>query len=247
MNSVRLDPIGAGQLFLPGNLTAHMQPPFPYCLAEQMEKTTESLYGIFVELTRLFWSEGGNFISKLPKDIRYSHDNKHTRVAIDAEHEFSDRYADPPFLIGIKLGAQTFTPAPGTTRDGLVNSNASGSTEQYSNRCGGTVTLRHIGLSPTNSVVMADETMDLFRAFSGVIRRDLGFDQLRVAGRVPLSELPVKWYGKERYTSDLTLEFQFLDSWSLHREAPKLREVIFNAGHNRSGRVIIPTTSQKPV
>ena len=213
-------------------------------LSCDIDKSASVLTGMFTELTQLFWSEGSDFLDPLPRQLRWNPDPVTTAIAIDSEYNFSDQYKNPPQLIGIKLGTLTHTRTSGTTPSGAIKSNIDSSETAYSETTTGTVMLRHVGTSAAQSLMMGDKTAELFRAFAPVVRSELNFSELRVSGRVPVSEQPVKWYGCERYTSDVTLTFVFETVWVMKRESPKLRNIFFNTGQRARDRVIIPPVSE---
>lgn len=236
--------IGDGKLFL-GTDSETMPSPFELCLKGDVEKNVATLHGIFVELARLFWCSTASFVDKLPATIRWTPNPVTTGIAIDAEYNFSDVYKDPKNLIGIKVGALAYAPTSGTPETGLVRTNLDTSVTQYSQTCTGAVVFRHIGTTDAQSIAMADETLDLLRAFSPVIRSDLCFKAVNIASRTPLVIAPLKWYGKERFSSDVVVKFEFEDTWTLKRECPKLREIIFSTGQAEVERFIIPTDQRR--
>lgn len=234
--------IGEAQLFN-GVADELMPSPFGVCAACQVRKSSIVLYGMFVELARQFWSKSAGLVSKLPEHVRWDATNPGP-LAIDAEYTFEEASAgkEPACLIGIKLGAITYTNPPGAGRDGFVKADPSTAQLEFSRLGTGTVIFSHVGTGEGQSLTMADETHDLLDAFSPVIRTDLDFTSFAVTQHTPVSERPRKWYGKERYVSEVVASFQFETRWVLIQEAPKLREIVFNAGQQAVERFIITGT-----
>lgn len=237
-------PLGIGDKKLFGGIADETMPsPFELCLKGNIEKGAGTLAGVFVELVRLFWTDTGNFITRFPKELRWTPNPVTSRLIIDTEYNFSEAYKDPSTIIGIKLGALQYTPTVGTPLSGIMATNLDTSEIGYSQTCTGTVTFRHVGTTDAQSIIMADETFELMRAFAPIIRSDLCFKSLNMISRTPIAEKPVKWYGKERFASDATAQFVFEDIWTMKRECPKLQEIIFSTGHTDINRFIIPTES----
>ena len=220
--------------------------PTNYMKWQELRKSSTVLQGMFVELARAVWMDGYDFIEGFPSDFRYSPDITKCRLQIDSEFNFTEVVKDPTSLIGIKLGNIEYKKSPGATRDGIIGTSKSTDQQYYSRTGTGTVTFSHIGTSDGQSVSMADATQEFLEAYSGVIRKEFGFNQFEIIGRRPLTEHPRKLYGKERYLSEVVAAFQFENTWQLVLESPKLQEIFFSSGQPKLGRCIIQQDQLSP-
>jgi len=228
--------------------TVKSQAPAPHDFPawRELRKSSQVMIGMFVEIAKSAWNENGNFIETFPPTIRYSDDLSKSHIDIDAEYNFTELKKDPSCIIGVKLGAIQFTTTPGANRDGQIGHSQAMNHRYYSRTGKGTVTYSHVGTSDGQSIALGDSTQEFIEAYAGVLRAHFGFNQLAVVARTPITEQPRKMYGRERYSSDVVVGFEFENTWELVEECPKLQEIFFSPGQRPYGRCTITNDPLSP-
>jgi len=223
----------------PANPDVSAPIPYDYPGWLELRKSSQVLAGMFVEIAKTAWSENSDFIETFPKNIRYSDDLTKSHLDIDLEYNFTELKKDPSCLIGIKVGTIVFSPTPGANRDGQTGQSDSTNERYYSRTAKGTVTFAHVGTSDGQSIALGDSTLEFIEAYAGVLRHHFGFNQFAVVQRTPIAEKPRKFYGRERYASEVVVAFEFETTWQVVEECAKLQEIFFNPGQRPASRCTI--------
>lgn len=198
-------------------------------IAEKVEllchirKTPNVLYGMFVELTRQFYSSEDNVT--IDTCAKWDPDPAKTKLWIGTEYEWED--AAPEFrpAIYIKLGDIKYKSITGRS-DSLYGHNLKEGEYFFSRNGTGTAAWIHIGSTKGEAVALAGATLDYLDAFSKVIADDLKFQSFELDSASPLAS---DKESKERFRSIVTCAYTFEDTWALKLESPKLKRVVFRA------------------
>ena len=189
-----------------------------------IRKTPLVLYGMFVNITQQLYGSDIN----LPIDVcaKWDKDPTKTKIWIDTEYKWEDE--SPAFrpAIYIKLGQITYKSVTGR-HDALYSVDLVQGEQLFSRSGAGTATWVHIGSSKGESVALAGATLDFLDGFATVIRDDLNFQTFQPAS---LNATVVDKEAKERYRSEVVMEFMFEDNWAIKLESPKLKRIVFMAG-----------------
>ena len=188
-----------------------------------IRKVPNVLYGMFVELTRQFYSEDSN----LPIDscAKWDPDPNKTKVWIGTEYEWEDVAPELRPAIYVKLGDIRYKSLTGRS-DSLYGMDLKEGEYFFTRNGNGNVAWVHIGSTKGESVALSGATLDYLDAFGKVIAEDLKFMTFEVDSMSPMS---VEKESKERFKSVVTVSFTFQDTWALKLESPKLKRVLFRA------------------
>jgi len=189
-----------------------------------IRKTPNVLMGMFLELTRQFYSETNN----LPIDTcaHWDPDPRVSTLWIDSEYEWDEDTVEQRPAIFVKLGNITYSSLTGR-KDGRMGMCLEEGEYRYTRNGEGTVSWVHIGSTRTEAAVLAGTTLDYVDAFGAVIRDDLKFESFALQSVSPMA---IDKESKERYRSIVTVAFTFQDTWTLKLESPKLKKVIYRTG-----------------
>lgn len=189
-----------------------------------IRKTPNVLMGMFLELTRQFYSDWHH----IPIDTcaHWDVDPLKSTIWIDSEYEWNEDGVEQRPAIYVKLGDITYASLTGR-KDGKMGMDLEEGEYKYTRNGEGTVSWVHIGSSKTEAAVLAGSTLDYIDAFSAVIRDDLKFQSFAV---VSVSPMAIDKESKERYRSVVTASFAFQDTWTLKLESPKLKKLIYRTG-----------------
>jgi hypothetical protein len=198
-----------------------------------IRKTPNVLYGMFLELTRQFYSDHNN----IPIDTcaHWDPDPTKSSIWIDEEMEWDEENIEKRPAIYIKLGNITYKSLTGR-HDSRMGVDLEQGEYKQSRNGEGTVTWVHIGSSKTEAAILAGSTLDYIDAFSWVIRDDLRFQTFELSS---ISPMAYEKESKERFRSVVTAAFTFQDTWTIKLESPKLKKVLFNAGQGLIVRGIL--------
>jgi len=197
-----------------------------------IRKTPNVLYGFFVELTRQFYKDRDN----LPIDVCNIWDpsKDETQIWIDAEYVWEDEAPEFRPAIYIKLGALKYKSLSGRS-DGKIAMDLEQGEYHYSRNGTGTVSWVHMGNKSGEAVVLAGSTLDYFDGIGKLIQESFCFQTFEIVGLEPTS---IEKESKERYRSIVTAAFTFQDTWSIKRESPKLKRIVFETGQTLLNSVI---------
>ena len=198
-----------------------------------IRKTPNVLYGFFVELTRQFYRDSDS----LPIDVcmTWDPDTEKTKIWIDTEYMWEDTTPEFRPAIYVKLGPIAYKSLHGRN-DGKTAMDLEQGEYHFSRNGTGTVSWVHIGSQSGEAVVLAGATLDYFDGVSKLIQEEFGFQTFAVTGVSPLSQ---EKESKERFRSTVTATFTFQDTWSIKRESPKLKRLVFQAGQSLLSSVIM--------
>jgi hypothetical protein len=149
-----------------------------------IRKTPNVLYGMFLELTRQFYSDHNN----IPIDTcaHWDPDPTKSSIWIDEEMEWDEENIEKRPAIYIKLGNITYKSLTGR-HDSRMGVDLEQGEYKQSRNGEGTVTWVHIGSSKTEAAILAGSTLDYIDAFSWVIRDDLRFQTFELSSISPMA------------------------------------------------------------
>jgi len=188
-----------------------------------IRKTPMVLYGIFLELTRQFYSDRDN----LPIDTCavWDPDKTKTKIWIDTEHRWEDEAPELRPAIYIKLSTINYKSITGR-HDSRMSMDLEEGEYRFSRNGKGTVSWVHVGSNKGEAATLAGATLDYLDGVSWVIKQDFNFQTFEI---MSLSPLQLDKESKERYHSVVTASFSFQDTWSVKRESPKLKRIVLRA------------------
>ena len=189
-----------------------------------VRKTPNVLYGMFVELTRQFYSDKNN----LPVDVQtvWAPEMEKSQLWIDSDYIWEDINPEQRPAIYIKLGEINYSSSHGR-HDGRIGIDLEEAEYHYARKGAGNISWAHIGSTSGETIVLAGATLDYFDAVSKLIQEDFNFQTFEI---VQISPLSMTKETKERYLSTVTAAFTFEDTWTIKKENPKLKKIIFAAG-----------------
>lgn len=197
-----------------------------------IRKTPNVLFGIFLELTRQFYSDEDN----LPIDVcgAWDKDVTKTGVWIATEYEWED--AAPEFrpAIYIKLSPIQYAGAAGR-RDGRTYVDMQQAEYHHARIGTGTVSWVHIGGTAGEAGALAGATLDYMDGINALIQDSFQFDEFAVASISPLTH---EKESRDAKRSVVTAAFSFQDTWSVKRESQKLKRIVFNTGQELLNELI---------
>lgn len=198
-------------------------------LLGNLRKTPIVLYGIFLELTRQFYSDADN----LPLNVQqtWNQDAKLSKIWIDTEYRWEDDNPEFRPAIYLKLGELQYSSLSGR-HDSKVGMDLEEGEYHYQRSAAGTISWVHVARSKGESVMLAGATLDYLDALSDIIRCDFCFDTFELATLTPMQ---LDKESKERYRSVVTCKFTCSDSWAVKQESPKLKRIVFDAGRGLDG------------
>jgi len=198
-----------------------------------IRKTPIVLYGIFLELTRQFYSNGEN----LSNDIcaTWDADPAKSQIWIDTEYTWNEEVVEKRPAIYIKLGPITYASLTGR-HDSLYHIDLEQGEYHFTRSGTGTAMWVHVGTTKSEAITLSGTTLDYLDAFSKIIKEDFKFSSFEL---VQIGALETEKESRERYRSTVTMSFSFQDAWSLKLESPKLKRIVFNAGQALLDRGIL--------
>ena len=198
-----------------------------------LRKTPMLLYGLFLEITRQFYSDRDN----LPIDICsvWDADPTKSKIWIDTEYKWEDENPEFRPAIYIKLGTINYTSLTGR-HDGRTKMDLEEGEYHFSRNGAGTVSWVHVGSNKGETAILAGTTLDYLDGLSWVIKEDFNFQFFEITS---LSPMQLDKESVERYRSVVTASFSFQDTWSLKRESPKLKRIILRARQGLIDHVIL--------
>lgn len=197
-----------------------------HALLSHMRKSSNLLYGIFVELVRQFYANVENHPLGTPLRV-WSPDPAETEIWIDTELRWEDEHPEKRPAIFVRLSPIRYESLTGR-KDGRCGMDLK-EAETFFTRSGtGQVSFVHIGQSAGEACMLGDATYDYLDAFNAVIRDDFCFTSFALAERVPLAARTKE--SKERYESVVTFQFVLQDKWTIKLESQKLKVFAFRAG-----------------
>ena len=198
-----------------------------------IRKTPMVLYGMFLELTRQFYSNGNNLTNDLC--ATWDADPAKTQVWIDTEYVWNEEVVEFRPAIYIKLGPITYASITGR-HDSLYHVDLEQGEYHFTRSGTGTAMWVHVGSNKAEAAILSGTTLDYLDAFSRIIKQDFKFETFEVA---QMGALETEKESKERYRSTVTVSYSFQDTWALKLESPKLKRVVFNAGQSLLDRGIL--------
>lgn len=198
-----------------------------------IRKTPLVLYGMFVELTKQFYSNADN----LANDIcaTWDADPTKTQLWIDSEYVWNEAVVEFRPAIYIKLGPITYASITGR-HDSLYHVDLEQGEYHFTRSGTGTAMWVHVGTTKAEAVTLSGTTLDYLDAFSRIIKQDFHFETFEV---VQMGAIETEKESRERYRSTVTVSYSFQDTWALKLESPKLKRVVFNAGQALLDRGIL--------
>lgn len=195
-------------------------------LLGQIRKTSLVLYGIFVELTRQFFSDEANLLSSM--STVWSPDEAKTTIFIDTEFKEDEKTVGARPAVFVKLGDIVYNNTKG---DSSRSSSPIGMDLEegeyiYSRYGETTITLDCVGRTKGEVAIIASAVHDFFDAFSDIIRKDFCFELFAVT---KLSKIELSKEFRDRYHSGIECYVKFQDTWTLKLESPKVKQIIIHA------------------
>lgn len=193
-------------------------------LLAHMRKTPLLLYGIFIEITRQFYSDANDL--PIQVSATWQEDPKKTKIWIDSDYRWEDENPELRPAIYIKLNPVEYSTYSGRLTTQISTDLQSG--EYFHERLGeGTAQWMHVARTRGESIILAGTTLDYLDSMSTIIRDDFCFDSFEVKN---ISSIALDKESKERYRTAVTVKFSFQDMWSIKMESPKLKRIVANAG-----------------
>lgn len=193
-------------------------------LLGHVRKTPTILYGIFLELLKIYYSDRDN----VPLGIKYIWEDKpDTELYIDSVNrigELSEVQIERVPAIFVALSDINYQGVYGGTanKTPFIGMDMEEGEKFYSRLGSGSVDFLHIGTTKGESQNYAAATLDFFDGFSPVIRNDFCFETF---APILISKAVQIKNSKDRYLSVVKCNFSFQDTWSLKLESPKLKAV----------------------
>ena len=194
-----------------------------------IRRSPKILYGMFTELTQQYYSSADN-LPDYADTFVYSPDKEKTKLIIEPEYEWNDEQSDRRPAIYIKLGPVQYGTYAGN-RDRKVAFDTEQGEAFFNRTTKGQAVWVHIGRSNMEALILSESTFDFLDGFSSIIKRDFCFDRFNVISYTPLS---MAKEARERFMSNITVEYSFEESWSLKTESPKLKRIVNQAIINLS-------------
>ena len=198
-----------------------------------IRKTPNVLYGIFLELTKQFYSSYNNI--PINTCAHWDEDPTKGNIWLGTDYDWEDAELEIRPAIYIKLEGLSYSSLTGR-HDSKSDMDLEQGEYKYSRNGQGKVSWVHVGSSNGEALVLSGSTLDYLDAFSDVIRKDFKFQTFEIVNVAPLSSSKES---RERFRSSVTASFSFQDTWSLKLESQKLKKVIINAGQGLFANVIL--------
>lgn len=198
-----------------------------------IRKTPMVLYGIFLELTRQFYSNSDNFAGDVC--ATWNADPTKSEIWIDTEYVWDEETVEKRPAIYIKLSPITYASITGR-HDSLYDIDLIQGEYHFTRSGTGQAMWVHIGTTKAEAVLLAGTTLDYLDAFSMIIAEDFKFETFELS---QIGALEIEKESRERYKSIVTVSYSFQDTWSLKLESPKLKRLVFNAGQALLDRGIV--------
>ena len=193
-------------------------------LLGHVRKTPTILYGIFLELLKIYYSDKDN----TPLGINYIwKDAPDTQLYIDSVNkigELSEVQVErvPAIFVSVSDISYQGVYGAGANKTPYIGMDMVEGEKYYSRVGTGTVDFLHIGTTKGESQNYAAATLDFFDGFSPVIRNDFCFETF---APILISKAMIMKNSKDRYLSVVKCSYTFQDTWSLKLESPKLKAV----------------------
>ncbi len=190
-----------------------------------IRKVPTVLYGIFVELARnVFGTEIGE--GKLP--VWYREPNT-TGIWIDTEHAWEDEA--PNFRPAVYVGLSDINYTNLGNLSGQTGMRLEEAEYQFAIKAVFSVHYSVTARTKSEAILLAEALSDVLMAVSRPIRQVFCFDKFGLAVFHPGM---VDKEHHEVYISRATFGVEFQESWTLKLESPKLKKLVFDAGHGVS-------------
>ena len=189
------------------------------------------LYGVFLELTRQFYSDAGNYIVEGIKGV-WTPDPLTSKIWIDTEYIWEDNTPNVRPAIYISLG--------GLKKQGHVRQQSKIGVDVkeglalYSRNNTGTVNFVHIGQSKGETVNLTSNTADYFEGLQDIIRDDFCFETFHITDVTPLK---VYKESADHLRGEVVAQFTYNDFWSIKTESPKLKKIVLSTRQSLSSLV----------
>ena len=194
-----------------------------------VRKTPIVLYGMFLELARQCYAEE----EQRPIDVSatWNPDPAKTKIWIDTELEWDPDAIEFRPALYVKLSAINYESTTGKP-DPLIGMDLEQGEYEFSRIGKGTVSFAHVAITKGEAAVLSGATLDYLDALVMPIKETFCFEYLNLAQVTPIT---VDKEAREMYLSTVSMNFQFQDTWTLKRESPKLKNIVFRAGQELVG------------
>lgn len=151
------------------------------------------------------------------------------RVWINSSMVYEDQNPSHRPAIFVQLQPFQFANIPSLQNSSQIGFDLKTATSEHGRRVSGSAQIVHLGQTLAQTDDLLAHSLDLFDAFSSVIRDDLCFKTFDVTQAIPPTlDQPEE---REAFKGVLVIQFSFEDAWTLKQEAPILRRVVLNARH----------------
>ena len=178
------------------------------------------LTGLFLELVKQFYADEDN----LKKGIsRYDPTGKcDGAVSIVPSFKWDPDNTDVRPQIVVDIGNLTYTTKEVQGISGRYNYDLEEGVSEHGRVCIGTVVFAHLAATMGEAVNYAEQTFDLFDAFSDVIKNDFCFEKFDLSSIVKprmRKETPKDW------ECLVQANFTFHEFFGIKHESPKLKQI----------------------